>query len=107
MRRHRALPQKARQVVFPLAKIGRTAYSQALSAPVPWRALGDAHRGARTWPFGRGEQCERARRKTPRAAGSFHYLGGPGGIPLVAGARWAVRGKDAGSVVILEAVGCD
>jgi hypothetical protein len=31
-------------------KIGRTAYSQALSAPVPWLSLGDAHRGARTWP---------------------------------------------------------
>src|SRR3954447_15136233 len=36
---------------FPLAKIGRAAYSQFLRRGLACPPLGDANRGARTWPY--------------------------------------------------------
>src|ERR1041384_2231779 len=43
-------PGSSAVVGFPLAKIGRAAYSQFGSRRLPSLSLGDANRGARTWP---------------------------------------------------------
>src|SRR5207253_455426 len=60
------------RLLFLFSKMGRLAYSQHARGALPSPPLGDANRGARTWPKGRGEHSGKARRTDPPSGGLSH-----------------------------------
>src|SRR6476469_9070321 len=89
--------RKGNLVSVPTYKDGPLGLFQQSARPVSVPPLGDAHRGAHSWPSAAVSNLGEPAATTPRAAGSAFSGGGLSGTPFVAGVRCSFRGKDAGS----------